>query len=96
MRRRNFYTTSRYKRITQSRPKEYAEYEETRRKEFVNKWNLPFQQKKVKINEIEKIHKYLALVRRLKKLRNMRATMIVTGKGALGTVYKGLEKDWTN
>ena len=47
---------------------------------------------KVKIKERKKISKYLNLIRELKKLWNMRVTVIPLVIGALGTVPKGLER----
>ena len=46
----------------------------------------------LKIKESEKRDKYLDLVRELRKLRNMRVTVIPIITGALGTVNKCLEK----
>ena len=45
---------------------------------------------RVKLKESEKIYKYLDLGRELKKLRNMKVTIIPIVTGALGTVTKGL------
>ena len=49
---------------------------------------------RVKISENEKRNKYLDLTRQLKKLWNMRVTVIPVVIGALGTVLKGLERKW--
>ena len=49
---------------------------------------------KVKIKESEKSDKYLDLARELRKLLNIRVTVIPIVIGALGTIPKGLEKDW--
>ena len=51
---------------------------------------------RVKIKEIEKRGKYLDLVRELRKLWNMRVTVIPIVIGTLGTVPKGLERGWKN
>ena len=45
-----------------------------------------------KIKEIEKIYNYLDLARELKKLHNMRLTMIANVIGAFGTVPKSLKE----
>ena len=45
---------------------------------------------RVKLKECEKRDKYLDLARELKKLRNMKVTIIAIVIGALGTVTKGL------
>ena len=45
---------------------------------------------RVKLNEGEKKNKYLDFVRELKKLWNMKVTVIPIVTGALGTVTKGL------
>ena len=45
---------------------------------------------RMKLKECEKRYKYLDLARELKKLRNMKVTMIPIVIGALGTVTKGL------
>ena len=42
--------------------------------------------------EVEKIEKYLDLVRELKKVRNMKETVVPLVVGALGTLAKALEK----
>ena len=47
---------------------------------------------KVRIKESEKTDKYLDHVKELKKVRNMRVTVIPIVIEALGTVPKGLEK----
>ena len=47
---------------------------------------------RVKLKESEKKHKYYDLARELKKLWNMKATVIPILIGALGTVIKGLVK----
>ena len=47
---------------------------------------------KIKIIESEKINKYLDLARKLKKLWNIRMTVMPIVFSALGTIYKGLEK----
>ena len=47
---------------------------------------------RVKIKEIEKRDKYLDLARELKKLWNMKVTVIPIVIGALGTIPKGLVK----
>ena len=47
---------------------------------------------RVTLKEIEKRSKYLDLARQLKKLRNMKVTVIPIEIGALGTVTKGLVK----
>ena len=44
----------------------------------------------VKLKENEKMSKYLDLARELKKLWNMKVTVIPIVVGALGTVTKGL------
>ena len=45
---------------------------------------------RIKLKEIEKKDQYLDLVRELKKLRNMKVTVIPIKTGALSTVTKGL------
>ena len=45
---------------------------------------------RIKLKEYEKKDKYLDLARELKKLRNMKVTIIPIVSGALGTVTKGL------
>ena len=47
---------------------------------------------KVKIKVSKKIEKYFDLARVLKKLRNMKVTVVPIVVGALGTVHKDLEK----
>ena len=47
---------------------------------------------KIKLKECEKRYKYLDLVRELKKLWNMKLTIIPNVIGAFGTVTKGLSK----
>ena len=46
----------------------------------------------MKLKECEKRDKYLDFARELKKLRNMKVTIIPTVIGAVGTVTKGLLK----
>ena len=46
---------------------------------------------RVKIKESEKIEKYLDLARGLKKLWNMKVTVISIVVGALGMISKGLD-----
>ena len=46
----------------------------------------------VKIKENEKRNKYFDFARELKKIRDMKVTVIPVVIGVLGTVYKGLEK----
>ena len=46
----------------------------------------------MKIKERDKINKYLDLAGEMKKLCNMKATVIAIGVGALGIVSKSLEK----
>ena len=48
---------------------------------------------KIKLKEFEKRDKYLDLARELKKLWNMKVTIIPIVIGAFGTVSKGLLKD---
>ena len=45
---------------------------------------------RLKLKESEKKDKYLELARELKKLWNMKVTIIPFGIGAFGTVTKGL------
>ena len=47
---------------------------------------------RIKLKECEKRDKYLDLARELKKLGNMKVTIILTVIGAFGTVTKGLLK----
>ena len=47
---------------------------------------------RVKIKESKKIDKYLDLVRELRKLKNIKVTVILIIVGAPGMVSKGLEK----
>ena len=47
---------------------------------------------RMKLNECEKMDKYLDLARELKKLWNMKVTMVLIVIGAFGTVTKGLLK----
>ena len=49
---------------------------------------------RIKMKECEKKDKYLDLARELKKLWNMKVTIIPIVIGAFGTVTKGLLKDW--
>ena len=49
---------------------------------------------RIKLKECEKRDKYLDLVRQLKKLWNMKVTIIPIVIGAFGTVTKGLLKGW--
>ena len=49
----------------------------------------------VKLKENEKKDKYLDLAWELKKLWNMKVTVVPVVIGAIGTVTKGLYKDWT-
>ena len=63
-----------------------------KKKELVILWILLFQQTTVKLKESEKMDKYLDLARELKKLQNMKVTVILFVVGALGTVPRGLEK----
>ena len=44
---------------------------------------------RIKLKESEKKDKYLDLARELKKLGNMKGTIILIGIGAFGTVTKG-------
>ena len=46
--------------------------------------------------ESEKEGNYLDLAKELKKLWEMKVTVIPVVFGVLGTVCKGLEKDWRN
>ena len=45
---------------------------------------------RINLKEREKKDKYLELTRELKKLRNMRVTIVPIVIGALGTITKGL------
>ena len=47
---------------------------------------------RIKLKECEKKSKYLELARKLKKLWNMRVTIVPIVIGAFGTVIKGLSK----
>ena len=47
---------------------------------------------RIKMKECEKKDKYFDLARELKKLRNMKVTIVPIAIGALGTVTKGLLK----
>ena len=47
---------------------------------------------KIKLKEFKKKDKYRDLARELKKLCNMKVTIIPIGIGAFGTVTKGLSK----
>ena len=49
---------------------------------------------RIKLKECDKKNKYLDLARELKKLWNMKVTIIPIVIGAFGTVTKGLLKDW--
>ena len=49
----------------------------------------------VKIKEPEKRDKYFDLAKELKKLWSMRVTVIPVIARALGTVLKGVGKDWS-
>ena len=49
---------------------------------------------RVKVKECEKRDKYVDLARELKKLSNMKLTIIPIVISALGTVTKGLVQDW--
>ena len=49
---------------------------------------------RIKLKECEKKEKYFELARELKKLWNMKVTIIPIVIGAFGTVTKGLLKDW--
>ena len=48
---------------------------------------------RIKLKECEKRDQYLDLARELKKLWNMKVTIIAIVSGAFGTVTKGLLKD---
>ena len=48
----------------------------------------------IKSKEREKRDKYLELARELKKLWNMKLTLIPTVFGALGMILKGLVRNW--
>ena len=48
---------------------------------------------RTKLKECEKKNKYLDLARELKKLWNMRVTIVPIVIGAFGTITKGLSKD---
>ena len=50
------------------------------------------EEEEIKLKECEKKDKYLDLARELKKLRNMKVTIILIVIGAFGTVTKGLLK----
>ena len=47
---------------------------------------------RIKLKECEKKDKYLDLAREMKKLWNMKLTIVPIGIGALGTITKGLLK----
>ena len=47
---------------------------------------------RIKLKESEKKHKYLDLAREIKKLRNMKVTIVPIVIGAFGTITKGLLK----
>ena len=47
---------------------------------------------RIKLKEYEKKHKYLDLARELKKLWNMKVTIVPIVIGAFGTITKGLLK----
>ena len=48
---------------------------------------------RIKLKECEKKDKYFDLARELKKLRNMKVTIVLIVIGALGTITNGLWKD---
>ena len=48
---------------------------------------------RINLKECEKKYKYLDLARELKKLRNVKVTIVPMVTGAFGTVTKGLLKD---
>ena len=60
-----------------------------KKREFAKLWTLLY---KIKLKECEKKDKYLDLARELKKLWNMKVTIILIVIGAFGTVTKGLLK----
>ena len=47
----------------------------------------------MKMKDSEKINKYLYIVRELRKLQNIKVTVVPIIINALGTVYKALEKN---
>ena len=51
-----------------------------------------FAEQRIKLKECEKKDKYLDLVRELKKLWNMKVTIVPIVIGAFGTITKGLLK----
>ena len=83
MRRTNFSGISRYGQAIRS----YDNHQKTKRElDFA----FPVDHRE-KLKECEKRDKYLDLARELKKLWNMKVTIVI---GALGTVTKGFVKDW--
>ena len=60
--------------------------QQQKKRELAEQWSLLFQQ----TTECEKNVKYLDLARELKKMWNMKVTIILIVTGGLGTVTKGL------
>ena len=95
MRRRKFYGILRYKEIIESddQTKWEEKKKKKKKKEKKKKENLDLVvpvDHRVKLKESEKRHKYVDLARELKKLWNMKVTVISIVSDALGTVTKGL------
>ena len=89
----NSYGTLKYTRITKSlvrRPDLIITNKKLRICKIVD-FGVPADHK-IKLKEIEKKDKYLALAREVKKLWNMKVTIIPIVIGAFGTVTKGLLK----
>ena len=79
----NSYGTLTYKRINKSRPKK----RNCKIVDFAVSADY-----RINLMESEKKDKYLDLARELKKLRNMKVTIVPIVIGALGTITKGLLK----
>ena len=62
-----------------------------KKKELAELWTLLY---RVKFKESKKKDKYLDLARELKKLRNVKVSVVPNIVGALGTVTNGLIKGW--
>ena len=90
----NSYGTLTYKRITKSRPEDQTRPHNNQQKKRIGKI-VDFAllvDHRINLKESEKKDKYLDLARELKKLWNMKVTIVPIVIGALGTITKGLLK----
>ena len=89
----NSYGTLTYTRITKSRPEDQTVKTNKQKKRIckIVEFAVPADHG-MKLKESEKKDKYLNLARELKKLWNMKVTIIAIVVGAFGSVTKGLFK----